>query len=949
MTNTECEFKIYIKESQIDIENIKLKKFLSINISNPEIPDISIKVNLDYGSKIIPCFGILGILSFNKIHYLLYISDRKILCQIKDSNICEILSIDFLLLSNDESLVTENIKDILSNIKEIYQKGFYFSNSYDLSNSLTCQFQIISEKEKKEKKIIYNFLKEGNKNFLANNKLIDKFIDVEYTENFICSCIYGFIARKTLQIQMKEEEKIENIIISRRYLFNFGINAFKRGLGKYGNLSNQIETEYIIIHNNLKIYSYIILLGNIPVYYNLSSGKKNNKVNKSFKNFIKNIVDEYNLICFITVHDEKEKDFDLVENFKTLIIGNKEQYEQNIKFFMWDYMKNPNLALNERIEKIIKLFNFFEDINTTYNIQQFQKILKNNFNRQYGIFHINGINFDKINDIAMFITFNVINIIFSNNPESNFKSFIQTSNFEFHNNFSDKLLSSKNENQNDNKFTAIFKFLWQSNISFLQNQYSKKLIQDQLRKYQRCLEILFNYNLNKTSLQNSIQSFKESFSIKNKINIYIATWNTGVTNVGDGSKVNLYEMLVPKDTKIHPDIYLIGFQEVVKLNAVSVVWEKNNKILLENWCKKIETVINNSQYTYNKISEMNLVGIIFYVYVRNDRINEINESKIIKKTIKTGLGGVGGNKGSLIFSFMYNNTTISVCCSHLCSTIGKNQNRINELKEILNTKLFQNSINRKNSIKEKIGINKDLNNFHVNERTYSSSNIIPKEFLNNGNNINNHININPTYTNNYNLNNNNINNNFTENNPEDYFEFKNSDIWFIFGDLNFRIDIDYENLEVFVRSGENWKKLVEYDQFTKSKNAFLYLLETIDEYPISFPPTYKYCLNSNEYDYTIIETEGKKSGKKRNPSWCDRIFFKKYKNEKDKIIKCLDYNCSMDKNFQSSDHRPLYGLFEVTVLKENEELKNQIVNEIKFNYEIGISSEYKKKNIFFDN
>ena len=198
--------------------------------------------------------------------------------------------------------------------------------------------------------------------------------------------------------------------------------------------------------------------------------------------------------------------------------------------------------------------------------------------------------------------------------------------------------------------------------------------------------------------------------------------------------------------------------------------------------------------------------------------------------------------------------------------------------------------------------------------------------------------------NNNNLNNNN-NNNFNEN-LEDCFEFKNSDIWFIFGDLNFRIDIDYENLEDFVRSGENWKKLMEYDQFTKSKNAFLNLLETIDEHPISFPPTYKFCLNSNEYDYTIIETEGKKSGKKRNPSWCDRILFKKYKNDKDKIIKCLDYNCSMDKNFQSSDHRPLFGLFEVTVLKENEELKNQIVNEIKFNYEMGISSEYKKKNIY---
>ena len=55
--------------------------------------------------------------------------------------------------------------------------------------------------------------------------------------------------------------------------------------------------------------------------------------------------------------------------------------------------------------------------------------MKNNNNGQNGIFHINGINFEKINDIAIFITFNLINIIFSNHPESNFKSYTQISNF----------------------------------------------------------------------------------------------------------------------------------------------------------------------------------------------------------------------------------------------------------------------------------------------------------------------------------------------------------------------------------------------------------------------------------------------------------------------------------------------------------------------------------------
>ena len=54
----------------------------------------------------------------------------------------------------------------------------------------------------------------------------------------------------------------------------------------------------------------------------------------------------------------------------------------------------------------------------------------------------------------------------------------------------------------------------------------------------------------------------------------------------------------------------------------------------------------------------------------------------------------------------------------------------------------------------------------------------------------------------------------------------------------------------------------------------------------------------------------------------------------------------MDKNFQSSDHRPVYDIFEVIIFKENPEKKELIEKEIMSNEYLGISNKYMKQKTF---
>ncbi|MCQ2819156.1 MAG: hypothetical protein MJ252_17980 [archaeon] len=160
-------------------------------------------------------------------------------------------------------------------------------------------------------------------------------------------------------------------------------------------------------------------------------------------------------------------------------------------------------------------------------------------------------------------------------------------------------------------------------------------------------------------------------------------------------------------------------------------------------------------------------------------------------------------------------------------------------------------------------------------------------------------------------------------------KFQDSDIWFIVGDLNFRNDVDLDSIDRYINACD-WNTLMKFDQLYKIRSA-LYGLDDLDEGEIHFQPTYKFDLGKNVYD----------KKKARNPSWCDRILFRK--NGREEMIKVIDYNSVMDIGFSVSDHRPIYGHYEVQISQENVLKKKAFEKELKDNIKLKISSSYKKK------
>lgn len=294
-----------------------------------------------------------------------------------------------------------------------------------------------------------------------------------------------------------------------------------------------------------------------------------------------------------------------------------------------------------------------------------------------------------------------------------------------------------------------------------------------------------------------------------------------------------------------PDIFVIGFQEVVDLNA-NTMFISSNAEKTKAWKRLIRSTLESID-KYSLLKTLDLVGLYLVVMIKTNLRENIKY--LDSSIIRTGMLGTVGNKGSLIVKFNYLDSSFVFVCSHLSHGLTGNKYRINELQEILS-----------------------------------------KTFMHNSREI----------------------------------QIRNFDNVFILGDLNFRIDYDDTLIRQLISVGKH-DELGQHDQLYGILNSTLF--SELTEASITFDPTYKYTKGTSLYD----------SKNKRSPAWCDRIIYTKHSD-----IKPIKYDSVM--GYTQSDHKPVYGIYNVKVTSINQKERNKIVLEIKSSE--NINKEVKGTDIF---
>lgn len=344
------------------------------------------------------------------------------------------------------------------------------------------------------------------------------------------------------------------------------------------------------------------------------------------------------------------------------------------------------------------------------------------------------------------------------------------------------------------------------------------------------------------------------FTSTKQLHVYVGTWNVNGKRRDPNDPLD--QWLLPSRLTAYPrpDLYVVGFQEVVDLTASNIVAaDESNRVL---WEEAIGSTINGAAGAphgltdpaesgrrpvseseresepadgYVLLVSQQLVGVCMCIFVRSTLLPSIRDVVIGKH--KTGMRGMAGNKGAVAIRLRMYDTAVCFVCAHLAA--GQT---------------------------------------NVAERNADYANITRSVSFRKGRSIETHACV----------------------------------VWF--GDFNYRIDMQSSTTRDLARSGD-YRDLLRHDQLRCEMECRRVFVD-YREGEITFAPTYKYDLNRTSYD---------SSEKARPPAWCDRILFRAAD------LRLLHYDRA---ELMSSDHRPVYALFQLQARVVNRDARRRIKVEV---------------------
>lgn len=234
--------------------------------------------------KIAQAAGLLGLIKFTKGYYLSVITKCSQVAVIGGHFIyhvdeTKLIPLEFNYRRPNKYSDEEKLLSIFKYLD--LGKTFYFSYTYDLTNSLQTNFlrykRAANDHSKQEEE---ETLFEHNERFVWNNLLLDPVLKQSQiaTYEWFQPIIHGFIDQANISIYGR---KIYITIIARRSHHFAGARFLKRGVNDRGNVANEVETEQIVsdmltssfhdpkygFFSNPRFTSFVQHRGSIPLYW----------------------------------------------------------------------------------------------------------------------------------------------------------------------------------------------------------------------------------------------------------------------------------------------------------------------------------------------------------------------------------------------------------------------------------------------------------------------------------------------------------------------------------------------------------------------------------------------------------------------------------------------------------------------------------------------------------
>uniref|UniRef100_A0A2I3MPP9 Synaptojanin-1 n=1 Tax=Papio anubis TaxID=9555 RepID=A0A2I3MPP9_PAPAN len=760
-------------------------------------------------SKVLDAYGLLGVLRLNlgdtMLHYLVLVTGCMSVGKIQESEVFRVTSTEFISLRIDSS-----DEDRISEVRKVLNSGnFYFAwSASGISLDLSLNAHRSMQEQTTDNRFFWNqSLHLHLKHYGVN------------CDDWLLRLMCGGVEIRTIYAAHKQAKAC---LISRLSCERAGTRFNVRGTNDDGHVANFVETEQVVYLDD-SVSSFIQIRGSVPLFWEqpgLQVGSHRVRMSRGFEanapafdRHFRTLKNLYGKQIIVNLLGSKEGEHMLSKAFQSHLKAS--EHAADIQMVNFDYHQMVKGGKAEKLHSVLK--------------PQVQKFL------DYGFFYFNGSEVQRCQSGT--VRTNCLDCLDRTNSVQAFLGLEMLAKQL-------EALGLAEKPQLVTRFQEVFRSMWSVNGDSISKIYAgtgalegKAKLKDGARSVTRTIQNNF--------FDSSKQEAIDVLLLGNTLNSDLADKARALLTTGS-----------LRDKRSKPtDIFAIGFEEMVELNAGNIVNASTTNQKL--WAVELQKTISRDN-KYVLLASEQLVGVCLFVFIRPQHAPFIRDVAV--DTVKTGMGGATGNKGAVAIRMLFHTTSLCFVCSHFAAGQSQVKERNEDFVEIA----------RKLS-------------FPMGRMLFS----------------------------------------------HDYV--------FWCGDFNYRIDLPNEEVKELIRQ-QNWDSLIAGDQLINQKNAGQ-IFRGFLEGKVTFAPTYKYDLFSDDYDT---------SEKCRTPAWTDRVLWRRRKWPFDRSAEDLDLlNASFQDEskilytwtpgtllhygraeLKTSDHRPVVALIDIDIFEVEAEERQNIYKEV---------------------
>ncbi|XP_050977740.1 synaptojanin-1 isoform X7 [Labeo rohita] len=659
-------------------------------------------------TKMLDAYGILGVLRLNlgdsMLHSLVVVTGCSSVGKVQDSEVFRVTGTDFVSLKNDPS-----DEDRIADVRKVLNSGnFYFawsSTGVSLDLSLNAHRRI--REDTSDNRFFWNqSLHLHLKHYGVN------------CDDWLLRLMCGGVEIRTIYAGHKQAKAC---VISRLSSERAGTRFNVRGTNDDGQVANFVETEQVIFLDD-KVSSFIQIRGSIPLFWEqpgIQVGSHRVKLSRgfeanapAFERHFSALRRLYGKQVIINLLGMKEGEHMLSKAFQSHLKAS--EHSNAVRMLNFDYHQMVKGGKTDKLSTVLKpqINKFLEECGFFYysgdaGIQRCQS----------GTIRSNCLDcLDRTNSVQAFIALEML-------PKQ----------------LEDMGLTEKP--QLVARFQEVFRSMWSTNGDSISKIYAGTGALDgkakggKLKDGARSVTRTIQNNFFDSSKQEAIDILRLGSTLNSdladkarallttsslyvsepilqsasprvllgmcqnhykytrpkKIRVCVGTWNV---NGGKQFRsiafrnhtLNDWLLDAPKkaghpdfqDGKSSPvDIFAIGFEEMVELNAGNIVSASTTNQKL--WAAELQKNISRD-HKYVLLASEQLVGVCLFVFIRPQHAPFIRDVAV--DTVKTGMGGATGNKGGVAIRMLFHTTSICFLCSHFAAGQSQVKERNDDYNEI---------------------------------------------------------------------------------------------------------------------------------------------------------------------------------------------------------------------------------------------------------------------------